>query len=145
MYCNKFKDLSGCSKCIINLSDSKSIKELTPLSMAEVVDTIFNFCINNSNKRIVLHTSTIDCRGNIDILYTQSRNKDYSRKNRITCKKFIKLWYDYHRIILYQAVVVVYLSQVSRILNSVNSDNEAEKQAIELNKLMDQLLNKELY
>lgn len=141
VYCEKFKDLEGCGKCTINLSDSSSIRELTPISMTEVVDSIFSFCINNCDKRIVLHISTIDCKGNINILYTQSRNKDCSRKNKTTCKQLINLWYHHNKIILCEAVALIYLSKVSYILGSVNSDNEIEKQAGQLSEIMDQLLD----
>lgn len=141
MYCKKFKDLEGCSKCKINLSDSKNIRHLTPTSMMQVVDIIFNFCINNSTKRIVLHISTIDCKGNIDILYTESQNENYTRRNRLTCKKFINSWYEYNKILLYQALIIIYLCRVSYILNSVASDNEIERQAIQLNEIMNELDN----
>ena len=139
MHCGELKNLNGCGSCTISLSNSDSIKQLTTLSMYEVIDVILEFCTYNPDKEIVLEESILDCRGNITVLYTQLAKEKCNYKNRVMCKRLINSWCKYHTEILGHSMIAAYLFNLSSVLSTVNSDNEMCKEATELNEILGRL------
>ena len=141
MRCRKFKNLEGCGKCEIRLSDKQSIKYLSIAAISEIVDSLFSFCTNNTGSRLLLEESTISCVGKITIRHNDSSTDNCIYKNRTTCRQFIDTWYGYHEILICDALRLVYISKVSSILGSISSEKEMNDKAMELDNTMRQLTN----
>ena len=141
MPCTNFKDLEGCGRCIVNLSNSQKIKYLSVISISQIVDSLFNFCINNSDKKLLLESSYVTCSGSMTLFYSTVNKENHMYRNRTVCRQFIKSWYDYHKIILYDVIVFLYLSRILSILKSISSEKEMVDEAMKLNELLEQLVD----
>jgi len=142
MKCKEFNDLDGCGKCVIKLSDSTNIKDLTVLSMSDVINSIMTFLINNTDKKLELETSTITCNGHIELTYSGNKDKNYTNTNRCAFKRFLSHWYKYYKVVIFDALALVYMSKLLSVLDLPAPDNELIKRATELDTAMEALISK---
>ena len=130
--CKKFRHLEGCGSCTVYLSDDTNIRKLTISSIASVIDILLGYCANNTNKKIILCNSTLTCKGDMQIECSIQYGISYIFENKKTCSSFIKLWYEYHKHILLDALNLVYISSTYKVLKSVYSQQEMKEKVNEL-------------
>lgn len=139
--CKNFEVLEGCGKCKIQLTETQKIKYITPISMCDIVDVLLTICIRSRDKMIVLKYCTITCRGDIEIVYGNEEKGDYAHYNMKICRKLISSWYHYHKIVLYEAISLIYMSRVVSILGTIAPINELTDRATKLNDVLNELMD----
>ena len=141
MVCSKFTSFKGCGKCEVSLTNYQQIKRLSSVTIADIVDKLFEFCNEDKNKKLQLTDTTINCRGYMAIAYDDDIVKDYTVHNRRQCKTFIGSWTQFHKSIFIDAISAIYLYRCKSILGSLQPNSEMISQASALHENMTQLVN----
>lgn len=118
MYCSKFSELEGCSNCKCTLLDRESMSLLSPQSIAHVFEVLTEQYITFPGCRVLFSESTIDCSGNIVIVYTVTNNQNSLNQNKIACCNMLKEWLATNIQDLYDTIYIIYLVVCLFLLNS---------------------------
>ena len=110
MECNNFSILQGCSKCKCNLDNTKSISLLDSTSIIDILDELILQCHLFPNNKILLNKSSIDCIGNISIVYTNIVNDNQDRYIKYIYLYIIVNWLKSNISMVYDSINILYLT-----------------------------------
>lgn len=125
--CKKIRYFKGCGKCLVSLSNDDIIKRISIPCMAQITDMLLECCVNNSNKKIIIDSSTVSCSGALEIDYELNVDGNHMLHNRMQCRNFMKYWYSFHKSIFIDAFILMYISSACDILKSTYREKEIKE------------------